>query len=106
MKSQANRETTAGNIYLDLQSAARKSGRVAGELLELYALEGFLSRLAVSPYASQFVLKGGALLAAYDERRPTQDVDQIRGAGPVLQGGVSPGPAVRPGAAAARCTAG
>jgi DNA-binding transcriptional MerR regulator len=31
--------------------------------------------------------------------------DRIRGAGPVLQGGVSPGPAVRPGAAAARCTA-
>jgi hypothetical protein len=69
------RETTAGSVYLDLQSAARKSGRVAGELLELYALEGFLSRLSVSPHASQFVLKGGALLAAYDERRPTQDVD-------------------------------
>jgi hypothetical protein len=32
-------------------------------------------------------------------------VDLIRGAGPVLLGGVSPGPAVRPGAAAARCTA-
>jgi hypothetical protein len=75
VKPQATRETLAGSIYLDLQKAARKSGRPAGELLELYALEGFLSRLAASPYASQFVLKGGALLAAYDERRPTQDVD-------------------------------
>jgi crotonobetainyl-CoA:carnitine CoA-transferase CaiB-like acyl-CoA transferase len=32
------------------------------------------------------------------------ELDQVRDASPVLQGGVSPGPAVRPGAAAGRCT--
>jgi Nucleotidyl transferase AbiEii toxin, Type IV TA system len=45
------------------------------ELLQLYVLEGFLGRLVVSPLAEQFVLKGGVLLAAFGERRPTRDVD-------------------------------
>jgi hypothetical protein len=43
--------------------------------LRLYALEGFLLRLAHSPHRSKFVLKGGALLAAYGLRRPTTDID-------------------------------
>jgi hypothetical protein len=38
-------------------------------------LEAFLARLAGSPYADQLVLKGGVLLAAFGERRPTRDVD-------------------------------
>lgn len=42
---------------------------------QLYALEGFLTRLAIFPHANQLVLKGAALLAAYDTRRPTRDVD-------------------------------
>jgi predicted nucleotidyltransferase component of viral defense system len=41
----------------------------------LYALEGFLLRLANSAHRSTFVLKGGVLLAAYELRRPTADVD-------------------------------
>jgi hypothetical protein len=45
------------------------------ELLQLYVLEGFLARLVASPLAGQFVLKGGVLLAAFGERRPTRDVD-------------------------------
>ena len=44
-------------------------------MLQLYALEGFLERLANSPHASRWVLKGGVLLAAYDVRRPTRDID-------------------------------
>jgi len=75
MKAQATRETVAGSAYLDLQGIARKNSRPAAELLELYALEGFLARLAASRYADQFVLKGGVLLAAYDARRPTRDID-------------------------------
>ena len=31
--------------------------------------------MAISPHANRLVLKGGALLAAYDTRRPTRDVD-------------------------------
>lgn len=38
-------------------------------------MECFLDRLARSPYADRFVLKGGVLLAAYEMRRPTRDVD-------------------------------
>jgi predicted nucleotidyltransferase component of viral defense system len=45
------------------------------ELLQLYVLEAFLDRLANSPFAEQLVLKGGVLLAAFEERRATRDID-------------------------------
>ncbi len=38
-------------------------------------MEGFLLRLAASTHRDAFVLKGGVLLAAYGNRRPTRDVD-------------------------------
>jgi len=69
------RATTAGRAYLDVQNTARAQGRDTSELLQLYALEGFLSRLAASPFAERLALKGGVLLAAFDIRRPTRDVD-------------------------------
>lgn len=69
------RATTPGRVYLDLQNLARRRGRPTDELHLLYALEGFLSRLAASPHAGTFVLKGGVLLAAFDARRPTRDID-------------------------------
>ncbi|MGH7919810.1 MAG: nucleotidyl transferase AbiEii/AbiGii toxin family protein, partial [Candidatus Dormibacteraceae bacterium] len=43
--------------------------------MQLYILEAFLARLGISPFASQLVLKGGVLLSAFGERRPTRDVD-------------------------------
>ena len=52
-------------------------GRPTQELLTLYVVERWLARLAVSPYAEQFVLKGGILLAAFDARRPTADIDTL-----------------------------
>lgn len=54
---------------------AREQGRLSQELFELHALDGFLARLAVSESREQLVLKGGVLLAAFDLRRPTRDVD-------------------------------
>jgi len=45
------------------------------ELLQLYALEGFLARLAASDLSDRLVLKVGLLLAAFDTRRPTRDAD-------------------------------
>lgn len=69
------RGTPAGDAYLDLQRQARETGRPTNELHQLYALEGFLARLVVSPVRDQFVLKGGVLLAAFGNRRPTRDVD-------------------------------
>jgi hypothetical protein len=69
------RATAEGAAYLDLQNKARKDKRPTDELLALYTLEGFLARLANSASASQLVLKGGVLMAAYAARRPTRDVD-------------------------------
>ena len=69
------RATVEGRAYLDLQNLARRQQRPTDELHQLYALEGFLARLTRSPHADRLVLKGGVLLAAYDARRPTRDVD-------------------------------
>jgi len=46
-------------------------------LLTLYVLERWLARLAASPHADKFVLKGGMLLAVFDARRPTADADLL-----------------------------
>jgi len=69
------RATAAGRAYLDLRRKARQDRRPVDELMQLYVLECFLARLVVSRFANQFVLKGGVLLAAFGERRPTRDVD-------------------------------
>lgn len=73
--SAPTRASTAGRAYLDLRKLARESHRPVDEMLQLYVLEAFLARLASSRFAEQLVLKGGVLLAAFDERRPTRDID-------------------------------
>lgn len=75
--SRPGRDTTAGGVYLDLQARARREGRPTDELLVLYVLERFLFRLAQSGHRSHLILKGGMLLAALEERRPTRDVDLL-----------------------------
>lgn len=80
MSPQPPRDTTAGRVYNDLRSLARRRGRPTDELFQLYLLERFLYRLSHSPYRDRLVLKGGTLLAAYGLRRGTQDIDaQARG---------------------------
>lgn len=61
--------------YFRLQTLARRRGRDTQELLTLYALEGLLARLAASEHSQSLVLKGGMLLAAFGQRRPTRDLD-------------------------------
>jgi hypothetical protein len=61
--------------YFELQRLARTQGRDTQELLILYALEGWLARLAVSSHGDRLVLKGGMLLSAFGQRRPTRDLD-------------------------------
>jgi len=73
--SAITRETSGGRAYLDLQRTAKNTGRNTQELIQLYILEGFLARLAQSPVCEKFILKGGVLLAAFGNRRPTKDVD-------------------------------
>lgn len=74
--TQPTRETTAGRVYLNLRRKARAEARGTDELLVLYVLERFLYRLSISEFRDRFVLKGGMLLAAFDERRPTRGVDR------------------------------
>ncbi len=73
--SRVQRDSVAGRAYLDVQNLARRSGRPTEELLHLYALEGFLLRLSGAEVADRLVLKGGMLLAIWDARRPTRDID-------------------------------
>lgn len=72
-----SRATAEGRAYLDLRKRARSDQRPVDELLQFYVLECFLARLAASEYSDQFVLKGGVLLAALGERRPTRDIDLL-----------------------------
>lgn len=65
----------ARTIYLQLQRVARDRKRPVDEIFTLYGLEGFLARLAYTPFAEDFCLKGGVLLSAHALRRPTRDVD-------------------------------
>ena len=75
MSRAPTKATVGGRTYLALQKKARQEGRPTDELLQLLALETFLDRLSTSAAANDLVLKGGVLLAAYDKRRPTRDVD-------------------------------
>jgi hypothetical protein len=70
-------ERTPQRAYLDLQQLAREEGRNTQQLFELYIHERFLARLAISPFADKFVLKGGMLLAVLDVRRGTRDADML-----------------------------
>jgi hypothetical protein len=63
-------------VYHQLQALGRAQyGGNTGALLVVYAVEGFLRRLAASPYATQMTLKGGMLMAATSARRMTKDAD-------------------------------
>src|ERR1700683_2992614 len=70
-----SKTTVAGRAFLALRRQAKSGGRTTAEYLRLYALEGFLLRLANSKNNNKLILKGGVLLAAYALRRPTADVD-------------------------------
>jgi hypothetical protein len=66
----------AGRTF-DLQNVARVERRGTQELLTLYVVERWLARLSESRHASDFVVKGGMLLAAYQSRRPPADLDAL-----------------------------
>ena len=69
------RDSIEGRMYNDLRNLAKRNGRDPAEYFTVYALEGFLVRLAQSETGENLVLKGGALMAAYSDRRPTRDID-------------------------------
>ncbi|WP_146071691.1 hypothetical protein [Cryobacterium sp. Y50] len=67
---------TAGvsSTSLPIQRLARAQGRNVDELARLYPLESMLTRIAASPFAGAFVLKGGVLLEVFALRRPAKDI--------------------------------
>jgi hypothetical protein len=69
----------AASVRRRLQDRARASGRPFQEVLEYYAMERFLYRLARSPYAGRFVLKGALMFRAWGApgSRPTRDIDLL-----------------------------
>ncbi|MFJ3403557.1 nucleotidyl transferase AbiEii/AbiGii toxin family protein [Promicromonospora sp. NPDC090134] len=75
MNRAVRRGTPGADATLALRTLARDEGKDVQELQTLYALERLLARLAASEFRDDFVLKGGALLAAYALRRPTKDLD-------------------------------
>jgi hypothetical protein len=69
-------EQRGREVYRALQALAKSDyGGNTGALLVVYAVEGFLRRLAASRYAANMTLKGGMLMAATSARRMTKDAD-------------------------------
>lgn len=62
-----------------LQDHARKANHPFQEVLEYYAMERFLFRLASSPASDRFVLKGALMFVAWGAHgfRPTRDIDLL-----------------------------
>ncbi len=70
------------SIQERLKNKARRADRPYVELLELFAVERFLYRLARSRHREQFILKGTLLIRHWlgADSRPTRDIDLL---GPV-----------------------
>jgi Nucleotidyl transferase AbiEii toxin, Type IV TA system len=62
-----------------LLNKAKQDRRSFNEILQYYGMERFLYRLSQSPYAQQFILKGGLMLRVWQvaESRPTMDIDML-----------------------------
>ena len=69
----------AASVRDRLLNEAKRTSRVFNELLQYYAMERFLYRLANSKYATQFILKGALMLRVWEapQSRPTMDVDLL-----------------------------
>lgn len=68
-------ENLSNVVRTELQRLSRAQAQDTQPNQILYALEGFLNRLALSDEPNAMVLKGGLVLAAYNQRRPTTDAD-------------------------------
>jgi hypothetical protein len=70
---------TAASIRQRLLNRARSDHRPFNELVQYYAMERFLYRLAQSPHAGRFILKGALMLRVWKspEFRSTMDIDLL-----------------------------
>jgi hypothetical protein len=69
----------AASIKARLLQKARKGGEEFNSILVRYVLERLLYRLANSPYADEFILKGALLFAVWSDRPhgATKDLDLL-----------------------------
>ncbi|MFQ5752541.1 MAG: nucleotidyl transferase AbiEii/AbiGii toxin family protein [bacterium] len=67
------------SVRQKLKNLSKKRNRPFDEILRYYAMERFLYRLSVSPYAERFFLKGGLMLKVWDseDHRATMDIDLL-----------------------------
>ncbi len=83
------RETgnVAASIQAKLKNRADESGRPFNEILQYYGMERFLYRLSKTPYADDFILKGGLMFygLGIPMRRFTRDIDFLGTAGYIKQ---------------------
>jgi hypothetical protein len=72
-------KNVAASVRERLLNEAKRRGRTFNEVLQYFAIERFLFRLAQSPHATKFVLKGAIMLSAWRGpfTRPTMDVDLL-----------------------------
>jgi Domain of unknown function (DUF1814). len=74
----AGLRNVSASVYAKLRNHARAKGLDTQTVLARYVQERLLHRLSVSEEAENFCLKGGLLIAAYnngDLLRPTEDID-------------------------------
>ena len=69
----------SASVRAKLNNNARHTKRPFQEVLQYFAMERFLFRLSISPYADKLVLKGGLMLTAWRASitRPTMDIDLL-----------------------------
>lgn len=67
------------SIRQRLKNLSEQRNRPFDEILRYYAMERFLYRLSISPYAEKFFLKGGLMLKVWDsmDHRATMDIDLL-----------------------------
>jgi len=72
-----NPTNLSASVRQRLKNIADESGRPFAEVLQWYAIERFLARFAITPHRDTFLLKGAALLRAWEVNpaRPTMDID-------------------------------
>lgn len=73
------KKNLAASVRARLLNRARGTARPFQEVLQYYSMERFLYRLACSPHAPGFILKGALMMRVWDapDARPTKDVDLL-----------------------------
>lgn len=75
----STKKNLSESIRQRLKNLSELKSRPFDEILRYYAMERFLYRLSISPYANKFFLKGGLMLKVWDpnDHRATMDIDLL-----------------------------